>query len=374
MDELSYALKIDPLELRLRNFAEKDPANDKPWSSNYLKECYKLGAERFGWEKRKLDPGMMHSGEWLLGMGMSAGIYKADRAPANASATLRLDGTLLVQTSVADVGPGSATIMTQIAAEAYRIEADRVKFQWGHSTYPLAPGQFGSHTTASTGSAVYDAVKALQQRLKEMAVNTKECPFFGRKTDDLSVEGDNILVKNEGTITSTQTILKLNNLTELKVTKESKAGPETEQFSGKSFCAHFVEVMVHPTTGVIKVSRVVSAIDAGKVINHKTAVSQVYGAVTWGIGFALMEEGIVDHRYGRYVNNNLADYHVPVNADIPHIDVLFVDQPDPVISPMGAKGLGEIGIVGFSAAIANAVFHATGKRFRSLPIKLDKLI
>ena len=359
--------------MRLKNFAEKDPANDKPWSSNYLKDCYQKGSERFGWKKRKPAPGSMRSGEWLLGMGMSAGIYKADRAPANASATLRQDGTLLVQTSVADVGPGSATIMTQNAADAFHMDVRRVEFQWGHSSFPLAPGQFGSHTTASTGSAVYDAAKALQQRLKELAVNTRESPFFGGRPDNLKVEGGKIIAMNEAKNISSDTILKLNNLTELKVTKESKGGSETEQFSGKSFCAHFAEVMVHPATGMIKVSRVVSAIDAGRVINHKTAVSQVYGAVTWSIGFALMEEGILDQRYGRYVNNNLADYHVPVHADNPHIEVIFIDQPDPVISPIGAKGLGEIGMVGLSAAIANAVYHATGKRFRSLPIRPDML-
>ena len=187
-------------------------------------------------------------------------------------------------------------------------------------------------------------------------------------------EKNMLTAKNSETKLSYNDILQQNNLPELKVTKESKSGSETEQFSGMSFCAHFAEVLVHPTTGVVKMNRVVSAVDAGRIMNSKTATNQVYGSVTWGIGIALMEEGIVDHRYGRYVNNNLADYHEPVNADIPPIDVIFIDKPDPILDPMGSKGLGEVGLVGCSAAIANAVYHATGKRVRSLPITADKLI
>lgn len=372
MDELSYALKMDPVQLRLKNFADKDPDSGRAWTSNYLKDCYEKAAERFGWHKRNPIPGSMQSEGWQRGMGMSGGIYKSERAPAAASAILKPDGRLIVQTSVADVGPGSATVMTQIAAEAFGTGISNVEFQWGNSTFPTAPGQFGSHTTASVGSAVYDAVKALQKRIKELAVNTPESALSGKNTDELIIENGFVAGKKHKR--SFADLLEQNQLAELKVTAESKGGDEIKQFTGKSFCAHFVEVLVHPLTGTVKVSRVVTAIDAGKIMNYKTATSQVYGSVIWGIGHSLMEEGILDHRYGRYVNNDLANYHVPVHADTPSIEVIFIDKPDPLINPMGTKGLGEIGIVGFSAAVANAVFHATGKRIRSLPITSDKLI
>jgi xanthine dehydrogenase YagR molybdenum-binding subunit len=210
--------------------------------------------------------------------------------------------------------------------------------------------------------------------LKELAVNAAGSPFNGERTTELFFEKKMLNSKKSGTAISYNEILQQAQMEELKVTKESKSGNETEQFSGMSFCAHFVELLVHPFTGVVKMNRVVSAIDAGRIMNKKTATNQVYGSIAWGIGIALMEEGIVDHRFGRYVNNNLADYHEPVNADIPPIDVIFIDKPDPILDPMGAKGLGEIGLVGFTAAVANAVYHATGKRIRSLPITADKLI
>ena len=374
MDELSYALDLNPLALRLKNYADKDPQTGFEWSSNYLKECYRKAAAKFGWDKRNKTPRSMKSGNWLVGMGMSGGIYKADRSEASARVTLRRDGSLLVQSSVADVGPGSATVMAQIAADAFGIDLHRVEFQWGNSLFPKAPGQFGSHTTASVGSAVYDAVKSLQKRMKELAVNNSDTPMISANIDDLFLENGTIVDRKTGKKLSYTELLKQNNLPDLQVTADSKSGSEKEQFSGKSFCAHFVEVLVHPTTGVVKVNRVITAVDAGKIINHKTATSQVYGSIVWGIGISLMEEGLVDHRYGRYVNNNLADYHVPVNADIPDIEVIFIDKPDPIISPVGVKGLGEIGLVGFSAAVANAVYHATGKRIRSLPITADKLL
>jgi xanthine dehydrogenase YagR molybdenum-binding subunit len=348
MDELAYALNADPLTLRVKNFADTDLMNNKPWASNYLRECYTIGAEKFGWSKRNKQPLSMRNDGWLVGMGMSTGIYKAERTAAAASITMKANGTALIRCSVADTGPGSATIMTQIAADALGIPANKVQIEWANSSFPEAPPQYASHTTASTGSAVHDAALALKQKFLNL--------------DSTSPEPDykDILIKNK--------------LKELEATVESKPGSESSKFSGKSFSVNFVEVNVHPTTGVVKVIRVVTVIDAGRIINHKTARSQVIGSVVWGIGIALMEEGIVDHRYGRYVNKNLADYHLPVNADIPQIDVHFIDKADTVIDPMGAKGLGEIGLIGFTAAIANAVYHATGKRIRKLPITPDKLL
>jgi len=348
MDELAYALNMDPLALRLKNFSDVDQMNNKPWASNYLKDCYTIGAEKFGWNKRNPKPRSMRNGELLVGIGMSVGIYKAERTDASAGITMYADGSAVIHSSVADTGPGSATIMTQIAADALGIPVELVRIEWANSTFPFAPPQYGSHTTASTGSAVHDAAVALKEKFKGFDPSLAQPDYIA--------------------------ILQKQGLKELSVITDSKPGPENSKYSGKSFSVNFVEVNVHPATGATKVTRVVSVIDAGRIMNHKTAHSQVLGSVVWGIGIALMEQGVVDHRYGRYVNNNLADYHVPTNADVPNIDVTFIDKADTVIDSIGAKGLGEIGLIGFTAAIANAVYHATGKRIRQLPITADKLI
>jgi xanthine dehydrogenase YagR molybdenum-binding subunit len=338
MDELAYALKMDPLALRLQNFAEVDPNGDRPWSTNYLRECYARGAERFGWKKRNPMPAATRKGDWLVGQGMAMGIYKAVRAKASARARLLPDGTLLVQSATADVGPGTATVMTQVAADAFGIAPEKVRFELGDAAFPPAPGQFGSHTVASVGAAVHEVCTALRQQLAARPAAGAAYP-------------------------------------PLEVVREAPEVPEKGGRSSKSFGASFVEVRVHAHTGEVRVTRVVSAIDAGRILNPKTAQSQVYGAITWGLGLALMEDAVLDHRFGRITNADLANYHVPVNADIPPvIDVLFINEPDTYLDPMGAKGLGEIGIVGFCAAIANAVYHATGKRVRKLPITPDKLL
>ncbi|MET1054412.1 MAG: xanthine dehydrogenase family protein molybdopterin-binding subunit [Pedobacter sp.] len=374
VDELAYALKIDPVKLRIMNLADTDPEKNIPWTSNHLEECYREGSRIFGWEKRNPIPSAMTSEGYMLGMGMSAGIYKATREASAASAQLNADGSYTVKTSVADTGPGSATVFAQIAAERLGTDIRNVRFLWGNSSLPPAPGQFGSHTTASVGSAVHDVCMALTDQVINLALKGAHPGFKGRSKDEIVVQNGFVQTKNGLEKISCKELLKTNQLPELLVTKESKAGPEEKTHSGKSFCANFVEVLVHPLTGVVRINRVVTVVDCGKVINHKTAESQVYGSVVWGIGVALMEEGIIDHRTGGYINNNLADYHLPVCADIPDITVKFIDKDDSILDPVGAKGLGEIGMIGFSAAVANAVFHATGKRIRHLPITPDKLI
>ncbi len=376
MDELAYALKMDPLALRLKNFAETDPENDKPWSSNYLRECYAQGAEKFGWQKRNPTPGTTREGDWLVGQGMAMGIYKAVRAKASARARLSPDGTLLVQSATADAGPGTATVMTQIAADASGVAPENIRFELGDAAFPEAPGQFGSHTVASVGAAVHDACAALRQQLLNLAFSMPGSPFAQAKIADLVAENGRVsLAGRSATSRLYGEVLRQAGQPALEVTHESPEVPAQGERSGKSFGASFVEVRVHAHTREVRVSRVVSVIDAGRIMNHKTARSQVYGAITWGLGLALLEDAVLDHRFGRITNHDLANYHVPVNADIPpSIDVIFIDQPDTYLDPMGAKGLGEIGIVGFSAAIANAVFHATGKRVRELPITPDKLI
>jgi xanthine dehydrogenase YagR molybdenum-binding subunit len=264
--------------------------------------------------------------------------------------------------------------LTQIAAEVMGIDVGRVRFELGDSSFPKAPPQYGSHTATSVGSAVYDVCTVLKQRLQELAIRSERSALYAASPAELVFGGGMLKRKGESAGLSYTAILKAGNLPELVVENESKSGPESEKLSGKSFCATFIEVRVHPVTGMVRVEKVVSAIDAGTVLNQKTARSQVLGSAIWGIGMALMEEGVIDHRYGRYVNKDLAEYHLPVCADTPDIDVIFIDKPDPSIDPMGAKGLGEIGMVGFAAAIANAVYHATGKRIRELPITPDKLV
>ncbi len=376
MDELAYALRMDPLALRLKNFADTDPENGKPWSTNYLRECYAQGAEKFGWPKRNPVPGTTRDGDWLVGQGMAMGIYHASRTKASARARLLPDGTLLVQSATADVGPGTATVMTQIAADASGVAPENIRFELGDAAFPEAPGQFGSHTVASVGAAVHDTCLALRQQLLNLAFSAPGSPFAQAKIADLVAENGRVsLAGQPATSRSYGEVLRQAGQPALEVTHESPEVPEKGEKSGKSFCASFVEVRVHAHTREVRVSRVVSAVDAGRIMNHKTARSQVYGAITWGLGLALLEDAVLDHRFGRITNHDLANYHVPVNADLPpSIDVIFIDKPDDYLDPMGAKGLGEIGIVGFSAAIANAVFHATGKRVRELPITPDKLL
>lgn len=350
MDELAYALNMDPLEFRLRNYAESDPERNRPWSSKFLKECYQQGAERIGWSKRSMQPGVTREGDMLVGYGMAGGVFGAHRGGARAKARLLANGSLIIQSAASDIGPGTGTAMVQIAADTLGIDPAKISFQLGNSSLPQAPSQGGSATVSTVGSAVQMACASLKQKLQELSGNP-----------NISAEA------------YTQ-VLQQHNLPEVEVMAEAKPGEEQRKYSMYSFSVHFVQVHVHPATGQVRVNKVVTCADSGTIINKKTAGSQMIGGVIGGIGMALMEEAVMDHRYGRIINNNFADYHVPVNADIPHIDVVFMDKPDPYINPMGSKGMGEIALIGCAAAVANAVFNATGKRIRELPVTPDKLI
>jgi len=378
MDELSYALNIDPIELRLRNYAETDPQSGKPYSSKFLKEAYQLGADKIGWKARDPKPRSMKEGEWMVGYGMGTGVFGAGRGTAKALARIFVDGTLIVQSAVSDSGPGTATAMTKIASTSMGIPGNKISFELGDSSLPPGPTQGGSTTTSTLGSAVHDVCISLKKKLLELA---KESSVFHTteihttKIEDFIFENAFItLASDRKKRLSYSDILKQNNLNQLEVTEESKGNEEMKKYVAYSYAVHFVKVLVHPATGVLKINRAVVATDGGKIISPKTAKSQMIGGVVGGIGMALMEEGVIDDRYGRWVNNNFADYHVPVHADVPHIDTLFVDKPDPILNPTGAKGIGEVALIGFAAAVANAVYHATGKRIRELPITPDKLI
>lgn len=373
MDELAYKLKMDPLDFRIRNYTETDPERKRPYSSKFVKEAYQLGAEKIGWYKRNPEPRSMKDGEWLIGYGMSTGVFSASRGSASCRGMITQDGSLLLQSATSDIGPGTGTAMTNIAHEVLGIPTSKIKFELGDSSYPTAGSQGGSTTTSTVGSVVYDACAAIKASLIDTIA--KSGAFQNSKADDLVFEDGYILKKTDrNTKVLIVDVLKQNNLPSIDITKQSSGNAEASKYSMYSWSIHFCEVKVHPKTGVVKVSRVVTIADSGKIVSPKTAASQMIGGVTGGIGMALTEEAIMDHRYGRFVNNNFADYHVPVSADVPHIETIFIDKPDPIINPMGSKGMGEIALIGFAAAVANAVFHATGKRVRDLPITPDKLI
>ncbi len=377
MDELAYALKMDPIEFRLKNYAETDLERKKPYSSKYLKECYELGAEKINWKERNPEPRSMKEGDWLIGYGTGSGIFSAWRGAAKAVAKLLPDGTMILQSGVTDMGPGTATAMTNLAAETMGLSHTKISFEMGDTNLPPGPMQGGSGTTSTLGTAVFAACENMKKKLaamiKDNAVFHTEI-VHEVKVEDLVFENGYMMLKTDKTKKiSYAEVIKSAGLSELEISEDSKGNPMLNH-SAFSYAVHFVKVKVHSKTGVIKIDRAVSAVDAGKIINNKTAESQIIGAVVGGIGMSLMEEGVIDHRYGRWVNNNFADYHVAVNADVPNIEVLFVDKPDPVLNPIGAKGMGEVGIVGFAAAVTNAIFHATGKRIREIPVTADKLI
>jgi xanthine dehydrogenase YagR molybdenum-binding subunit len=374
IDELAYACTLDPLEFRLRNHADADPERKLPWSSKYLKECYQMGAEKIGWKERKLQPRQLKDGDWLIGYGMGTGSFGAMRWVAAVNAKLQPDGRLLLQCSVNDMGPGTATMMTAVASETMGIAPDKITVQMGSTGLPPGPTQGGSNVTSTVGSAVYDVCRALKEQIAAMA--GKEGSAFhaaNLKADNLNFSGNEVSLKNDPAVKTTYAdLFQQNGLAALELTKESK-GPE-KPYSMYSFSVHFVKLRVHPATGTIKIDHIVSCADAGAIVSQKTAAGQMIGGAVGGVGMALMEDLVIDHRFGRPINNNLADYHVPVNADIPDIDVLFVNRKDPHTNPMGSKGIGEIALIGMAPAIANAVFNATGKRIRALPITADKLM
>jgi xanthine dehydrogenase YagR molybdenum-binding subunit len=376
MDELSYALKMDPLELRLKNYTEEDPFEKKPYSSKQLRACYTEGAEKFGWDKRSLEPRSMREGNDLIGWGMATGAWDASQMPAKASAVLSMDGTLYLSSGTTDIGTGTYTIMTQIAAESLGITMENVKFELGDTEMPEAPLQGGSWTAASVGSAVKEACDKIRKKLLKSAKKLKGTPLYDVDTEDLTIDDGFVMLKSDNN--SKVSITELMQKSEFSsIAEDGSGGPsmiDQFRYSFKTHAAVFAEVKVDEDLGTIIVSRVVCAVAAGKILNPKTAGNQVEGAVVWGISKALEEETMMDDVLGRYMNHSLAEYHVAVNKDINDIEVIFVEEQDDVINPLGIKGVGEIGIVAVAGAIANAVYHATGVRVRSLPITMDKVL
>jgi xanthine dehydrogenase YagR molybdenum-binding subunit len=374
MDELAYAANIDPLELRLVNYSDRDQIENRPYSSKQLRECYRQGAEKFGWSNRNPQPRSMRDGNELVGWGMATGIWEAMQMPARAKAVLTANGSVEIASATADIGPGTYTMMAQLAAEMLGVPLDNVTAKLGDSALPDAPVEGGSFTTSSVGSAIYAACRAVQKELLVLAQKMAGSPLAGAKLDHVVFAEGKIRHKDDASReVSVADAMRTGKAD--RIEKEAGAEPnEDGKYSHFTHSAVFAEVKVDEQLGVIRVTRVVNAVAAGRILNPKVAGSQILGAVVGGIGMALHEETATDHRFGRFMTHNLADYHVPVNADVHAIDVFFVEEKDDEINPLGVKGVGEIGIVGTAAAIANAVYHATGKRVRDLPITLDKLM
>ncbi len=373
MDEMAYKLNLDPIEFRKLNYAEKDQEQNKPWSSKFLLECYEGGMERIGWKNRKNEPGSVKEGNWLVGYGMGTGTFGCYRSPTSVKAKFLANGDLVLQCSVNDMGPGTATMMTAIGAEVIGLPAENVVIEMGKSGLPKGPTQGGSATTSSVGSAVHDACNLLLNKIIELG--SKNPALKGIALTDLTFENGAVFSKKDKSKSVTlAALLSSNKLEDFEVENLSKAAEEAKKYSIYSFSVHFVKVLVNPNLGKIRLAHVVSCADIGTVISQKTSAGQMFGGAVGGIGMGLMEALEIDHRFGRPINNNFADYHVPVNADIEKQEVFFVNKKDPISNPMGTKGLGETALVGMAPAIANAVFNATGKRVRDLPITLDKII
>lgn len=373
MDELAHASGIDPLQLRLVNFAERNGNQDKPYSSKELRACYAQGAERFGWARRSMEPRSMREGHELIGWGMATGVWEAMQMPASAKACLEPDGRLVVSSATADIGTGTYTVMTQIAAAAMGVALDKVEFRLGDSSLSQAPLEGGSATVSSVGSAVQQACALLRAKVLDAVQQFPGSPFAGASLDDVTFAEGRLLLKRDPTVhVDLGEVVRSNGTLEAEARVEP--GEKRKEWATATHSAVFVEVRVDEALGTIRVARVVSAIAAGRVVNPKTAGNQIVGGVVWGIGMALQEETLIDHRLGRYMNHNLAEYHVPVQTDVPDVEVIFVEEHDSVVNDLGSKGVGEIGIIGVAAAVANAVYHATGRRVRDLPITLDKVL
>ncbi|WP_338766611.1 xanthine dehydrogenase family protein molybdopterin-binding subunit [Massilia sp. METH4] len=376
MDELAYALKMDPLALRLKNYAERSPVEDKPYSSKELRACYELGAQRFGWAERPLEPRSMREGTELVGWGMATGVWDAMQMFARASAVLHADGKLVVSSAATDIGTGTYTVMATIAAEALGLPLEDVTFQLGDSTLPVAPIEGGSSHVTTVGSAVAGVCEKLQKTLFKHAQKLRASPFADAKFKDVEFVGGMLRHKRRSGAALPLTAI-LNDSGLVRLEEKYLMLPnmlKQRKYRKLVHSAVFVEVRVDEQTGTVRVTRVTSAVAAGRIMNTKTATSQVVGGIVWGISQALHEESYADHRLGRFMNHNYSEYHVPVNADIHAMDVIFVEEDDRIVSRLGAKGVGEIGLVGVAAAVSNAIWHATGKRLRSTPMTPDKVL
>ncbi|MGC2300157.1 MAG: xanthine dehydrogenase family protein molybdopterin-binding subunit [Acidobacteriaceae bacterium] len=375
MDELAYKLQMDPIALRLKNYAEVDPTSKKKFTSKHLRACYEQGAQKFGWGKRNPEPRTTRDGRYFVGWGMATATYPANRAPAMCLVRLLPDGHVLVASGTQDLGTGMYTVMAQVAAATLKLPMDRIDAKLGDTEYPKAPVSGGSMSSASVTPAVQAACQQVILKLLTLATRDEESPFHNAQPDELEfTDGQVVAKKNHARAESYLDLIARNGHQPIEATASAQPDNSAEQYSAHSFGAVFAEVAVDESIGMPRVRRVVAVYDIGTLLNEKTGHSQLIGGIVWGVSLALAEVTHIDPRYGRAVNNNLAEYHVPVNLDIGAIEVSTIGIPDKVFNPVGARGIGEIGITGSGAAVANAIYHATGKRIRKAPITPDMLM
>ncbi|GAB2559660.1 xanthine dehydrogenase family protein molybdopterin-binding subunit [Nocardia heshunensis] len=388
MDELAHQLGIDPIELRSRNEPSADPATGRPFSTRRLLECFAVGAREFGWDQRNPEPGTTRDGDWLIGMGMAAGVHTTTTMTSQCNVRLDADGTALIEAATSEIGPGSYTSMAQVAADALGLPIDKVRFQLGDSDMPAAPPVGNSQTMASLGSAVQNGCDAVRIEAIALAVADLGSPLFlanpttivvidGRlQVEGAPERGESYrdLLARHGRLALTAPGVFVPSLTTPFPTFPESYKFDIQLLSKSAYSAVFAEVAVDSRLGLVRVRRMLGVYDAGRIVNPKLAGSQALGGMTGGIGAALLEHTVTDPRDGRIVSASLADYLVPVNADIPDLRAVFLDGDDRAVDPVGAKGLGEVVLVGVAPAIANAVFNATGRRIRELPIAAEQLL
>ncbi|GGM08461.1 MULTISPECIES: xanthine dehydrogenase family protein molybdopterin-binding subunit [Micromonospora] len=374
MDELAVATGIDPVELRLRNYATAVPGSGLPWSSKHLDECYRVGARRFGWSARRARPRSRTDGHWLVGMGMATAIYPGARRPEAIQARVRLldDDTAVVSSATADTGTGALTMLAITGAHELGIPLRRVTPELGDTALPPGAPSVASAGTSTSVPAVEAAANAAIAELVNVAVTSPQSPWHGTNSEDLSYQKGTL--RGGGLSMSFGRLLTTVGRRNVEATATVQPGPEATRYRFHSFGAHFCEVRVNRYTGEPRVTRFTTVVDIGRVVNAQATRSQIVGGIIFGIGHALLEDDPLEEATGRLAAGNMADYLVPVNADVPDLDVHCLDRPDPVINNLGARGVGELGTVGSAAAVGNAIFNATGKRIRSLPITLDKLL
>ncbi len=375
MDELAYATGVDPVALRLLNDTDVDPYSGRPFSTRAMRRCLTEGAARFGWDKRTPEPRSMRDGRYLIGQGVASAIYTHWRWPAKARVTLARDGTALVEAATHELGTGTYTVMQQVAADTLGLSPEKVTVRIGDTRLPYSHGSIGSSTMANAGASIMLAAKAARDKAIALAIGGKDAPFGGAAAHDVVVSGGRLTLAGRNLHVTYSDLLARNRLSAL--VGDGNYDPIEEAKGPKaifSFSAAFAEVLVDPDLGLVRLNRFVGAYDAGRIINPKTARSQAIGGTIWGVGQALLEQSETDRVTGRFLNRNFSGYLVPTNADIPQLDILFVGEFDDEASPIGAKGMGELTAVPVAPAIANAVYHATGRRIRELPITLDKLL
>ena len=373
IDELAYKLNIDPVELRKINEPEKDPISGKDFSARNIVEAYRRGAEKFGWNWNK-EPRSQKDGKWLIGQGVATALYPYYRMPSNARIRISADGRAVVSAAAHEMGMGTATVQIQHAAERLGLPIDRVSFEYGNSDLPDSPVAGGSNQTASIAAAVTAASEEILKELLAIAGDDYDSPLAGVKFEDIEARDGGIFSKTEPSKGETyESILKRVGQTHVEAETAAPMPIELMKYAMFSYGAQFVEVRVNEETGEVRIPKFLGSFDCGRILNPKTASSQFRGGIIMGIGMALTEETLFDERTGRIMNPSLAEYHVPVHLDIPHIEIIYNDIPDEH-TPLGAHGVGEIGITGVAAAVANAIYNATGKRIRELPITLDKLM